>query len=126
MDHNMCPVCKGSKKCPNCNGKGYKMEKVSILATAPWKLKLTGRSYEIKRKTCYTCQGDGLCPECHGTGFIEDSKSEMMAHIHEKFEEYVDSEAYNKAKQLLDEAINQNGKHPSLLYDLGQLLSIKR
>lgn len=81
MERTICPVCKGSKKCPNCDGKGYKMEKVSILGTAPWKLELTGRAYEIKRKICRTCQGDGLCPECHGTGFIDDPRQEFFEQV---------------------------------------------
>lgn len=78
MNRNLCPVCKGNKKCLNCDGKGYRIQKVSILRTAPWKLELTGSEYEIKRKICRNCHGDGLCPECHGRGVLDDSDQENI------------------------------------------------
>lgn len=125
MERTICPVCKGSKKCPECNGKGYKMKKVSILATSPWKLELTASAYEIKRMPCYICQGDGLCPECHGTGFLDDPKQEIFEQIHKKFEQYVDKGNYDEAEKLLNESLANHGREPDLLYDLGQLLAIK-
>ncbi len=77
MRSNICPTCNGGKKCPHCQGKGYKVKKVSILATTPWKLELTGRDYEMKRIVCPVCSGDGLCSECHGNGFIDSPNSKQ-------------------------------------------------
>lgn len=121
----ICPVCNGNKHCTDCDGKGWKTRTVNVLGRTPHRAVLTGRAYEKKKEVCRSCHGNGQCPECHGTGFIEDPKAKIISHTHEKFQEYVDNEDYDKAEQLLNEAINQNGQHPCLLYDLGQLLSIK-
>lgn len=49
---NRCPVCKGSGKCPRCNGTG---ERSSNLINEP-------------AISCTACRGTGKCPKCGGTG----------------------------------------------------------
>lgn len=125
MEHTTCPVCKGSGKYPDCQGKGYKFRTIDVLGRTPHKAMLTGRAYEKKKQTCRTCQGDGLCTECHGTGFVDDPEQEIFKQIHKKVEQYIDKGNKDEAEKLLNESLAEHGKEPNLLYDLGQLISLR-
>jgi tetratricopeptide (TPR) repeat protein len=125
MQNNTCPECNGSKKCPDCDGEGYKVRTINILGRTPHKAMLTGRAYEKKKEVCRTCQGSGLCPECHGTGIIGDPPKALFEDIHNKVEVYIDAEKYDEAERLLNNSLAEHGREPSLLYDLGQLISLR-
>jgi RecJ-like exonuclease len=85
IKRGVCSYCKGSKRCPFCNGKGKRK------ATAP---KMPGLaadrnvSYEEEcpyckgGRSCTYCGGSGICWACGGSGRIESwdfqSKYERM------------------------------------------------
>ena len=60
-----CPKCNGSKRCPECDGKGYITQKKYSSDYGSG-----SKSYEAKIK-CHLCDGDKKCYYCHGNGVIE-------------------------------------------------------
>lgn len=54
-----CPNCKGSTKCPKCDGTGLYRSWATIIVTLG-----------VDKDTCKDCWSTGVCRRCKGTGLI--------------------------------------------------------
>ena len=50
---NECPVCRGTRKCRSCKGRGVMIKHAGT-----------------PTQRCSECQGSGECPVCHGKGTL--------------------------------------------------------
>lgn len=66
VDEVKCPMCRGSRSCPECDGLGEEICSVCG-GGSPDCEQCNGEG----RYVCRPCDGSGACPRCKGTGEIE-------------------------------------------------------